>query len=299
MGGDAVGEEVDGPAAAGAQVLPAAVRGLPHAALGWLDRFREQALDEGVPEDDVDRWFALARPAMRSAPDGGGTVVGRLGSPVLLPPDAPTPATVYGSGLRTEHQLVVTLDLAAIAPGATDLPLPRDGHLLLFANLELEDDLLEGGAVHVPAGAPVEERDVEPDYEPYGYDSPQAVDEELRRSPDLRLVPSVSLPACSLDPEIEAAHPFAETLQEIWAELTEDSGEWQLGGHADNFDDYGDPARRSASHGPSGARTRPEDWVLLAQWYGVPMGVVYWTIPRQDLESCRFDRVLVQLYANP
>nr|BFF17155.1 hypothetical protein GCM10025730_06760 [Promicromonospora thailandica] len=158
---------------------------------------------------------------------------------------------------------------------------------------------MAGGAVHVPAGTPVEERVVAPDYEPYGYASPAALDEALRRSGDLRLVPAVSLPTCSLDPEADDEHPFAETLQEIWSDLTEDGGEWQVGGHADDFDGYGDPARRSADHGSGEHDTRPEDWVLLAQWYGVPMGLLYWTITRQDLRERRFDRVVVQMYANP
>ncbi|MCP2265594.1 DUF1963 domain-containing protein [Promicromonospora thailandica] len=283
----------------GGDALPAAIRQLPADALGVLDRFREQALDEGVPADDVDRWLGLARPALRTAPGGDGPVVGRLGTPLLLPPDAPTPAAGYGPVRSGDQQLVVTLDLATLPPGATDLPLPPDGHLLLFANVELEDELVAGGAVHVPAGTPVEERVVAPDYEPYGYASPAALDEALRRSGDLRLVPAVSLPTCSLDPEADDEHPFAETLQEIWSDLTEDGGEWQVGGHADDFDGYGDPARRSADHGSGEHDTRPEDWVLLAQWYGVPMGLLYWTITRQDLRERRFDRVVVQMYANP
>jgi hypothetical protein len=287
----------------GAGVLPASVRNLPASTLWWLDRFREQALDRGVPADDVDRWLGLARPALRTAPDGGGPVVGRLGGPLLLPPDVPTPATVFEPDYRNEYQLIVTLDLAAIPPGATDLPLPPDGHVLLFANVELEDELLRGGAVYVPAGTPVEEREVSLDYESYGYDSPEDLDEALRRSPDLRLVPGVSLPSCPLDAETRAAHPHADTLQAVWSEQSDEGGEWQLGGHAYDFDGMGDPARESAGHEcgeESGKReTRPEDWVVLTQWVGVPMGILYWTIPRQDLEVRRFDRVVVQMYSNP
>jgi hypothetical protein len=283
----------------GAGVLPESVRRLPAATLWWLDRFREQALDRGVPTADVDRWLGLARPVLRTAPGGGGPVVGRLGTPLLLPPDVPTPATVYGPDRSDEYQLVVTLDLAAIAPGATDLPLPPDGHLLLFANVELEDEVLPGGAVYVPAGTPVEEREVSPDYEPYEYDSPEALDEALRRTPDLRLVPGVSLPSCPLDAEAEAEHPHAETLREVWSEQSDEGGEWQLGGHAYDFDGYGDPASGSAYQGFGEQWSRPEDWVVLAQWVGVPMGILYWTITRQDLGARRFDRVVVQMYANP
>jgi HEAT repeat protein len=287
----------------GEGVLPASVRTLPPSTLWWLDRFREQARERGVPADDVDRWLGLARPALRTAPDGGGPVVGRLGSPLLLPPDVPTPATVFEPDYRNEHQLIVTLDLAAIGPGATDLPLPPDGHVLLFANVELEDEILEGGAVYVPAGTLVEEREASVDYEAYGYDSPEDLDESLRRSPDLRLVPGVSLPSCPLDAETRAAHPHAETLQAVWSEQSDEGGEWQLGGHAYDFDGMGDPARDSADlecgHEPGENYSRPEDWVVLAQWVGVPMGILYWTINRRDLQVRRFDRVAVRMYANP
>ncbi|MEV0951245.1 hypothetical protein [Promicromonospora sp. NPDC050249] len=287
----------------GEGVLPASVRDLPASTLWWLDRFREQARERGVPAADVDRWLGLARPVLRTAPDGGGPVVGRLGSPLLLPPDVPTPATVFEPDYRNEYQLIVTLDLAAIPPGATDLPLPPDGQVLLFANVELEDELLAGGAVYVPAGTPVEERETSVDYEAYGYGSPEDLDESLRRSPDFRLVPGVSLPSCPLDAETRAAHPHAETLQAVWSEQSDEGGEWQLGGHAYDFDGMGDPAWESAGEEcgkePGERDSRPEDWVVLAQWVGVPMGILYWTINRRDLEVLRFDRVVVQMYANP
>jgi hypothetical protein len=61
----------------------------------------------------------------------------------------------------------------------------------------------------------------------------------------------------------------------------------------------GDPARESADQEPGENYSRPEDWVVLAQWVGVPMGILYWTINRRDLEVRRFDRVAVRMYANP
>ncbi|MEE2047370.1 aminotransferase class I/II-fold pyridoxal phosphate-dependent enzyme, partial [Nocardiopsis tropica] len=81
------------------------------------------------------------------------------------------------------------------------------GHVLLFANVELDDELLPGGAVYVPAGTPVEEREVSLDYEPYEYDSPEALDDELRRTGDLRLTPGVGLPSCPVGDEALALHP--------------------------------------------------------------------------------------------
>ncbi len=286
----------------GAGVLHPAVGALPASALWWLDRFREQALDRGVPADDVDRWLGLARPKLRTARDGTGPVVGRLGSPLMLPPDVPTPATVWDSDDpdgSCEHQLIATLDLAAIPPEATDLPLPPDGRVLLFANIELDDVVLSGGAVYVPAGTPVEERKVSLDYEPYEYDSPEDLDDELRRTGDLRLIHGVGLPSCPVEDEVLARHPHAKTLQDVWSEQSDEGGEWQIGGYAADFDGYGDPAPASASLEEGVRGTSPEDWVLLAQWIGVPMGVLYWTITRQDLEARRFDRVVVQMYANP
>ncbi|MCV2457925.1 YwqG family protein [Streptomyces sp. ICN988] len=285
-------------------VLAPATRTLPAATLWWLDRFRTQALERGVPAPDVNRWLGLARPMLRTAPDGGGPVVGRLGGPLMLPPDVPTPGDTYelvgeeGTEYTADHQLILTLDFSAVPEGATDLPLPPDGTLLLFVNADLEP-WPAGGAVYVPAGAAVEERESSPDYEVYEYDTPEELDAELRRVGALRLVPGVSLPSTPPDDGMLARHPHAETLREVWAEQTDGGGDWQLGGHAANFDDYGDPVAGSADPEASEELADPDDWVLLAQWVGFPMSILYWTIPRQDLAARRFDRVAVQMHANP
>lgn len=289
----------------GEGVLHPAVRVLPASTLWWLDRFREEALGLGVPAGDVDRWLGLARPKLRTARDGGGPVHGRLGSPLMLPPDVPTPGTRWddddleGPGGTEEHQLIVTLDLSAIAPEDTDLPLPADGYLLLFANVELDDFSLPGGAVYVPAGTPVEERETTPDYQTYEYDTPEDLDKELRRIGELRLVPGVGLPSCPVDEWTLNRHPYAETLQKAWSEQSDEGGEWQIGGYAADFDGYGDPAPASGGLMEVERSPGPEDEVLLAQWIGVPMGILYWTIPHQDLAECRFDRVSAWMYSNP
>ncbi|MBO0610092.1 DUF1963 domain-containing protein [Myceligenerans salitolerans] len=284
-------------------VLPAAVRELPAETLGWLDRFADQARADGVSPEEVDRWLGLARPALRTSADGSGPVMGRLGGPLMLPVDAG--ATPDGES-HLEHQLILTLDLSAIPEGATDLALPRDGQLLLFANAEL-DTRLRGGARYVPAGVPVEERRQSlPDFDVYGYGTPEKLDARLRATGDLRLVHGVSLPSTPPDDDMLARHPRAETLRDVWSEQTDGGGTWQIGGHAANFDDYGDPvpasARKDAWDGDPGVPdgfSAPEDWVLLAQWAGFPMAIVYWTITRQDLEARRFDRVVVHMHANP
>ncbi|MFC7883058.1 DUF1963 domain-containing protein [Streptomyces sp. NPDC057376] len=282
-------------------VLSPATRTLPAATLWWLDRFREQALERGVPVPDVDRWLGLARPMLRTAPDGSGPVVGRLGGPLMLPPDLPTPGDSHGPAgeeYEDHHQLILTLDFSAVPDGATDLPLPPDGTLLLFVNADLEP-WPAGGAVYVPAGVPVEERESSPDYEIYEYDSPEDLDAELRSAGELRLAPGVSLPSTPPDDETLARHPHAETLRDVWSDQTDGGGDWQLGGHAANFDDYGDPVPASAYPEVGEQVTDPDDWVLLAQWVGFPMSILYWTITRQDLAARRFDRVTVQMHANP
>jgi len=41
------------------------------------------------------------------------------------------------------------------------------------------------------------------------------------------------------------------------------------------------------------------DWVRLTQWVGVTLGVMCWTIDRRAPEARRFNRVVVQMYADP
>lgn len=95
--------------------------------------------------------------------------------------------------------------------------------------------------MYVPAGVPLRERESSLDYVIYGYDSPEDLDAELRGIGDLRLVPGVSLPSTSPEDEMLDRRPHAETLRDVWSDQTDGGGDWQLGGHAANFDDYGDP----------------------------------------------------------
>ncbi|MEV0892251.1 hypothetical protein [Promicromonospora sp. NPDC050262] len=268
-------------------------------ALDRLERFRGAAAEAGIPAVETERWLDLALPCVVLVPDGDGPVVARLGGPLLLPPDVATPSDPYelagpdGGVRHADHQLIATLDLAAIPEGATNLPLPPDGHILLFANPDLEIGLA-GGALYVPAGAPVEERATAPDYEPYEYDSPEELDADLRGEGALRLAHDVTLPRHAFGADLLARHRRAADLREVWEatgyteddELLWDVRTLQVGGHAWDHEDWGDPAA-----GP--------DRVLLAQWEGLPMATVYWTMLRQDLADLRFDRVTVTMYANP
>ncbi|CAM5650979.1 hypothetical protein SGRIM128S_02582 [Streptomyces griseomycini] len=106
--------------------------------LDTLNEFRERALAEGISPDDIARWVATARPCAFLGTRGDGPVVGRLGGPLMLPADAPDPWC----------KLAATIDLAALPSGVTDLDLPADGHLLLFADPDPDRIGKETWAVH-------------------------------------------------------------------------------------------------------------------------------------------------------
>lgn len=277
--------------------------------LDKLARFREKALARGVPADDVERWIGTARPCARLDTKGEGPWVGRLGGPVMLPPDAPDPWC----------RLAAVVDLAALPPGATDLPRPSDGRLLLFAepNFELIDQGSLGSALHIPAGTPVEER---PDVDPEP--GSQTYDMEYPEGP-LHLTADVSLPFHSevLDPGPPAVskplegHPHAAELLDAWLEIPQDVvfPGLQLGGYSRDEELRWDPAvsagweaaRAEAREELPSADTpvHPEDWVCLAQWWhdidGLEAAMFSWSIARQDLAAGRFDRVYATMTFNP
>jgi hypothetical protein len=266
--------------------------------LDKLRRFREMALAEGIPPADIERWVELARPCANLGWRGDGPVVGRLAGPLMLPADAPDPWC----------KLAAVIDLAALPAGVTDLPLPSDGQLLLFADPD-PDSIGErnlGSAFYIPAGTPVQERQIDPDPETPGY--PYEVDfmEGL-----LHLDTDVSLPHHSEFPD----HPHADELLDVWQEMPSDGFHFglQLGGYAE--DEYGDEdpsvaAGREAAQAEargelpsSEGDVRPEDWVCLAQWLhginGLEMALYSWSIARQDLAAGRFDRVYATMTWNP
>ncbi|GAA3973839.1 hypothetical protein GCM10022384_25440 [Streptomyces marokkonensis] len=275
-----------------------------------LDQFREEALAAGIPPDDVDRWLGTARPcAILQLKPGDEPVVGRLGGPFVLPPDAPDPWCM----------LVATIDLAALPEGSTDLGLPPDGHLMLFADPDPEsiDERNLGSALHIPAGTLVEERRVDLFLEwdeIYGSDFPEG---------PLRLMCDASLPYHSMvrDPGPPSVlsplpgHPYVEELLSAWEEVPDEYHHpgLQLGGYSLDEDPVEDPAvaagreaARAEARGELPAahtETRPEDWVCLAQWWpGVnemAMACFSWSIARQDLAAGRFDRVYATMTFNP
>ena len=256
-------------------------------------------------------WEDVVRPCVRLARDGDGPVVGRFGGPLLLPADVPDPATPY----------VATIDLAALPAGSTDLPLPPDGTLLLFAIVEDDCDYADAGsAVHVPAGTAVAERDRHSSW----WSTVDEYREKIERFPQgpLRATPDLSLPRyCeehySADLHWEAAWPTrSDELRELLRDARAGIAGWgtlQLGGFAseevvdlhDPLDAVVEQATRAAADGKVdfAVSEEPADWVLLADWHtdisGWEGASVHWALQRKDLEERRFDRVFATYYWNP
>ncbi|MYZ14100.1 DUF1963 domain-containing protein, partial [Streptomyces sp. SID337] len=97
------------------------------ASMDRMNRFRTEAASQGLPSQEVEEWIRVARPAAYLAEGGGGPLVARIGGDPMLPHGVPRPS---------EH-FVASVDLAVLPPDATDLPLPADGHLLLFSGTDM------------------------------------------------------------------------------------------------------------------------------------------------------------------
>ncbi|WP_199716730.1 DUF1963 domain-containing protein [Micromonospora musae] len=268
-----------------------------------LNRCREKALARDIPTVDVERWLGVVRRCATLSPQANGPVVGRLGGPLMLPPDVPDP----------EYPLIASLDLAALPQDATDLPLPPDGQLLLFACPEASawgSEIPLGSAAYVPVGTTVEERWL--DFSDTGeeFASYQEVSE---LQGELRLRYDISLPDHD-DIIDKAEHPHAAELREVWGQVRGEGLKvigWdrlQIGGYAT---DCGmDPVTSSAVSAArteraglrpgTGEATHPEDWVLLAEWHpslpGWEDAVAHWSIRRQDAAARRFNRAYVSVF---
>ncbi|MFD0305011.1 DUF1963 domain-containing protein [Streptomyces sp. NPDC127119] len=288
-----------------------------------LRLFRDEAIARGVPADDVERWTNLARPCATltqgegegegEGEGGGGPVVGRFGGPLLLPADTPDP----------EHPFVASIDLAALPADATDLPLPPDGHLLLFAFPETADDHeTMGSAVYVPVGTAVVERDSHA-WNPHDFDDYEAMFQEFPQGP-LRATAEVSLPyhhAVEISGQPGSGplpgHPRSEELVAAWDHTRgaiAPEGPLQIGGYADEEVVYTDPVARAvfrvlraaeADRWDGPVSDDVADWVLLADWHagmdvqGWEGSSVHWVIQRTDLAARRFDRTFTEVFWNP
>ncbi|MGX1116741.1 hypothetical protein RKD37_002104 [Streptomyces ambofaciens] len=269
--------------------------------------FRTRAVEEGYPWEDidplpaeeVDRWIGHVRPCAVLTAGGDGPVAGRFGGPLLLPAEIPDP----------EYPYLASVDFAALPKDATDLPLPPDGRLLLFASLdETDGDGNCGQAIYVPAGTPVEERDKNTWSGYPGDDHYQKIVDSYPQG-ELRAGTEPDLPYHSLP-----GFPHADELVTVWCDTSDRRGHLQIGGYADQEDSDPDPletvARRAVRQADRGrwggdepVSGAVEDWVLLAHWnpnISDREGAdVQWGIQRADLEARRFDRTFSTVYWNP
>ncbi|WP_052397425.1 DUF1963 domain-containing protein [Streptomyces sp. NRRL F-5123] len=246
----------------------------------------------------MDRWIGHVRPCAVLRPDGEGPVAGRFGGPLLLPAEVPDPW----------HPYVGYVDFAALPKDSTDLPLPPDGRLLLFAGIwELWDGCNRGRAVYVPADAPVAERDslTWTAYEGNGIDEFREIFDHFPQG-ELRVAAEPDLPG-----ESPGGFPHGDRLQAVWGDVVRRRRHLQIGGYPANSElqmetiascavEEAEQGRWGGGEPVSGAG---EDWVMLAFWdadvadrEGTEM---QWSIQRADLEARRFDRTYVTGYYNP
>ncbi|MFF4343079.1 DUF1963 domain-containing protein [Kitasatospora sp. NPDC001540] len=244
-----------------------------------IDRFRAEAAAQDLPPEEVEEWIRALRPAVYLAEGGDGPLVARIGGDPLLPDGVPRPS----------EPLVASVDLAALPPGATGLPLPADGHLLLFSGTEVRGPGRQAAdaVLYVPAGTPTAPRPAEDgSHEPY---PPR----ELRTAwhqPSAPMPESFALDRWGDFPEDEQSE-LADELDTAWERLGGHRPPWtlQLGGRP--VSPQNDPVHDARTPGDT------DDWVLLATWRcgdDVPeldSGVAHWVIRRQDAADLRFDRV--------
>ncbi|QBI55400.1 DUF1963 domain-containing protein [Streptomonospora litoralis] len=231
------------------------------------DRLRAEALKNGIPSPEVERWLQLIRP-FAALTGGDGPVAARYGGHPIVPVSGPRP--------EMWQYFVASIDCAAVPGEVTDLPLPSDGRLLFFADPDI-CNMPSGEVVYVPAGTAVAERSAE-DYD----------DDWPLPCIDLRLKRGFSLPDGDL---ADIGFPHSELLDELWCDIDEGAeGIFELGGYPRIWNN--DPVEREPAE---------EDWVLLAEWStaddvkSLDLGIVYWTIRRADLAEHRFDRVRVEV----
>ncbi|MEW2624395.1 DUF1963 domain-containing protein [Streptomyces sp. NPDC048106] len=234
-----------------------------------MEPFRDEARGRGIPEDEVERWLGTVRPCATLGHPGQtppeGPVAGRIGGLPPMPEDEPVPDLPF----------LASVDLAAIPPGATNLPLPKDGTLLFFAATANPWGNVEWSRlVHVPAGKPVVERG------PDGERAPQ-----VHPARDLYLRIDPSLPNRADESE---EFPHGEELGDVWWEISDQmqgGGPVQIGGYPWVWNN--DPT--------TGPGDGPDDWVLLAEIGGGgliegDLGLLQWVIRRDDLAEGHFAR---------
>ncbi|WP_107014596.1 DUF1963 domain-containing protein [Streptomyces dioscori] len=117
---------------------------------------RETADRYGVPGPVAQELTARSRPCLYLVPYGelptsqreDARPAARTGGLPSLPDGVDWP--------EGKEPLVLSVDCGALPPGALDIELPSDGHLLLFTEIEYPPE--SSVVLHVPAGTPTTER---------------------------------------------------------------------------------------------------------------------------------------------
>ncbi|NYI07842.1 DUF1963 domain-containing protein [Allostreptomyces psammosilenae] len=253
-----------------------------------LSRFRAEAASRDLPPDEVELWIRAALPAVFMAEGGDGPPVARVGGDPMLPEGVPEPRWPFAA----------SVDLAALPPGGTDLPLPTDGHLLFFAAPEVGglSGVVPDAVMYVPAGTPTVRRPLERSWrEPY---QPRQL-QTLWHQPCPPMDDSFAMDTWGDDPDDEQ-YELADELGNAWTRVGGHRPPWvlQIGGHAASpqFDPV-HYARDSVTEEGEDGGEGVDDWALLASWRcgedvtELDSGVVHWVIRRRDLAARRFDRV--------
>ncbi len=239
--------------------------------------YRDEARGRGVPEHAIDLALGLARPQIELVPSAadGGVPAGRYGGLPCLPA-----GVEWDGGL----DLVATVDCAALPADGGGLPLPRDGHLLFFADRTDPDGLAlmedSRSVVHVPAGAPTAERPL-----PGGPYVLPALDPHPLYARSVPSMPMSVDDAVLSDPE--TARLYREhRLDEYDHRMPPWEGTLLLGGYA--YSPQDPPIMDSSPQDEKGG------WVLLAQaQLDMPedpgfTACPFWIIRRDDLAAGDF-----------
>ncbi|MER6016300.1 DUF1963 domain-containing protein [Streptomyces bluensis] len=258
-----------------------------------VNRFRAEAASRGLPVEEVEEWIRVARPAVYLAEGGNGPLVAQVGGDPLLPHGAPRPSDPF----------VASVDLAALPPGVTGLPLPADGHLLLFSGTDVHrvGGQVSDAVLYVPAGTPTTLSPLAHGWrEPY---RPRELRTVWHQS-SAQMPESFALDRWGGFPE-EEQFELADELGDAWADVGGYRPSWvlQIGGHpvspqndpvhyARDPEEAGPPEQGGAAHGACA-----DDWALLATWRcgddvtELDSGVAHWVVRRRDVAARRFDRV--------
>lgn len=252
-----------------------------------LESYREKAAARGLPDSVAAWWTGLARPSAELCPDGDGPVVGRFGGRPELPPD-----TAWPCGCHESHPLpfFASVDLAALPDGCLDLDLPADGRLLFFADPFFSQ---QGAVVHVSAAGQHEAQAGSEDELP-----------ELCAAFPMRFRPHWTLPQESAEIDGIDGGQWEKYVEQYDLESAHgDIGAWHtwsgglvLGGYTEVYPGFDSPAEAGRT---LLAQVSTDEILRQEEDYDGFHGMVWWTIPTEDLAARRFDRVSIGSVVDP